>query len=194
MAARLQHFFSIPVPRRPRSRDEITTVVRLVKLAKPAVGGTPTDALTPVEIEAIIDATRTLGVEPPEAASSEAELDDATPDDLAIEIEADPSNTVPPDGSVGSLRRRRGGLTTEETTTIPLAPVEIDAILQGADQPPSRSDAGVSRTVESVRLALGSSAIPAAKPPMVYARGPRRPRETLRADAIQGTDRPPRKR
>jgi len=72
---------------------------------------------------------------------------------------------------------------TEDTPTLPLKPVEIDAVMQGtspASTPPGLAHSAP--TVENVRLALGSSPIP---PTERSERGPRRPRETLRADKIR---------
>jgi hypothetical protein len=73
------------------------------------------------------------------------------------------------------------------TPTLQLTPLEIDAIAQGSEAArATEADVGTARTVESVRLALGSASIPPAKvPPPENARGPRRARETLRVDKIK---------
>jgi len=74
----------------------------------------------------------------------------------------------------------------EEMRTVALTPVEIDAILQGADVATSVGGTAVAPTRENVRLALGSSPLPPTKAPTTPdMRGPRRPRETLRADKIR---------
>lgn len=111
-----------------------------------------------------------------------------------------------------------------DTPTLMLTPVEIDSIVQSASASSvAPTDADSMRTVESCRLALGSSslaagaverpAVPAASEPVAISpaasepvanasatdssvatrarspidlRGPRRTRETLRADAIRG--------
>ena len=83
-----------------------------------------------------------------------------------------------------------------------LTPLEVDAIAQGsvteymAEPEP---DASGFRTVEGVRLALGSSSIsPTTVPPAENPRGPRRARQTMRAEKLKSQpltpDRPPRKR
>lgn len=91
---------------------------------------------------------------------------------------------------------------------MPLTPVEVDSLIQGA-QParPLADDASTRPTVETFRPAMGSTPIPTvaaerlerpapappsdpAAAPAAAPRGPRRTRETLRADQI----RPPRKR
>lgn len=72
---------------------------------------------------------------------------------------------------------------TAETPTLPLKPVELDAVMQGASA--ASTPLGIASTmptVENVRLAQGSSPIP---PTERSERGPRRPRETLRADKIR---------
>ena len=72
---------------------------------------------------------------------------------------------------------------TQDISTLPLKPVELDAVMQGASAastPPGLASA--TPTVEYVRLAQGSSPIP---PTERSERGPRRPRETLRADKIR---------
>ncbi len=80
----------------------------------------------------------------------------------------------------------------EEMRTVALTPVEIDAILQGADVGPSAPGAAAAPTQENVRIALGSSPLSPTKPPaMPDMRGPRRPRETLRADKIRRDPEPP---
>ena len=71
----------------------------------------------------------------------------------------------------------------EGISTLPLSPVEIDAVMQGTSAAsPIPGLASTAPTVENVRLALGSSPIP---PTEKSERGPRRPRETLRADKIR---------
>lgn len=74
-----------------------------------------------------------------------------------------------------------------EAATLSLAPVELEAIVQAAQaaMTPASIDVGA-RTVESVRLAQGSSELPVITPPArTGGRGPRRSRETLRADEIR---------
>jgi len=70
-----------------------------------------------------------------------------------------------------------------------LTPLEIEAIAQGSqetDATAGRAITNTTRTVESVRLALGSASMPPAPSiPERGTRGPRRTRETLRADAIK---------
>lgn len=84
--------------------------------------------------------------------------------------------------------------------TLELTPLEVEAIAQGSEiAGPLGPDANTRLTVESVRIALGSSSIPATTvEPAANARGPRRGRETLRADKIKSPaippDRPSRKR
>jgi len=63
-----------------------------------------------------------------------------------------------------------------------LKPVELDAVMQGASAASTPGLASATPTVENVRLAHGSSPIP---PIERSERGPRRPRETLRADKIR---------
>lgn len=112
---------------------------------------------------------------------------------------------------------------TEETPTLPLTPIEVDAIVRGAStEVVVIADASTRPTVEAVRLALGSESLrtavaspriklpvaPAEVPPMstvealprrgapptpggetLPERGTRRPRETLRTDAIRPPNR-----
>lgn len=126
------------------------------------------------------------------------------------------------------IRPSKRAAPTEETPTLPLSPVELDAIVEGAALACAASREADSRlTVESFRIAMGSSSIDASeveplappgppvlpgragappaeappdKPPAgsrgsrrIETRGPRRTRETLRADAIRIPP-PPRKR
>jgi hypothetical protein len=80
----------------------------------------------------------------------------------------------------------RAGRPSEEMRTVALTPVEIDAILQGADVTTPAPGAAVTPTLENVRIALGSSPLSPTRPPATPdMRGPRRPRETLRADKIR---------
>jgi len=93
-----------------------------------------------------------------------------------------------------------------QTPTVALAPVELEAIVQGATSAPGLARrADTQPTVESLRLAIGTTAMmpptiapppAAASPPPAAARpptgavptsgrGPRRARETLRADKIR---------
>jgi hypothetical protein len=94
---------------------------------------------------------------------------------------------------------------TEETPTLPLTPVEVDALVRGASaQVMATADASTQPTVEAVRLARGSESLrtalaspriklpvaPAEAPPTsggeaLPDRGTRRPRETLRTEAIR---------
>lgn len=100
----------------------------------------------------------------------------ATEDTLTI-----PLPTVTEDAPTLPLPRVERA--TEDIATLPLSPVEIDAVMQGtsaASMPPGPASA--TPTVENVRLAQGSSPIP---PTEKSERGPRRPRETLRADKIR---------
>ena len=98
---------------------------------------------------------------------------------------------------------------TEETPTLPLTPVEVDALVRGASAEwVVTADASTQPTVEAVRLALGSESLrtavaspriklpvaPVQAPPRsgdeaVSERGARRPRETLRTDAIRPPNR-----
>jgi hypothetical protein len=88
------------------------------------------------------------------------------------------------------------------TPTLQLTPLEVDAIAQGsmaAYMVEPEPDASGFRTVEGLRIALGSSSIsPTTVPPAANPRGPRRARQTLRAEKIKSQpvtpDRPPRKR
>lgn len=93
---------------------------------------------------------------------------------------------------------------TEETPTLPLTPIEVDSLVRGASaEVVVTADASTRRTVETVRLARGSSSLrtaparPRIEPPAAPAtappasgieplpeRGTRRTRQTLRADAI----------
>ena len=80
----------------------------------------------------------------------------------------------------------RAGRPSEEMRTVALTPVEIDAILQGADVTTPAPGAAAAPTLENVRIALGSSPLsPTRAPATPDERGPRRPRETLRADKIR---------
>jgi hypothetical protein len=108
---------------------------------------------------------------------------------------------------------------TEETPTLPLTPIEVDALVRGASaQVMATADASTQPTVEAVRLARGSESLrtavaspriklpvaPTEAPPTsgvealpgqgappasggeaVPERGTRRPRETLRTEAIR---------
>jgi hypothetical protein len=108
---------------------------------------------------------------------------------------------------------------TEETPTLPLTPIEVDALVRGASaEVVVTAEASTLPTVEAVRLALGSEALrtavaspriklpvaPAEAPSMSAGealpgqgappasggearseRGTRRPRETLRTEAIR---------
>jgi len=86
--------------------------------------------------------------------------------------------------------------------TLQLTPLEVDAIAQGsmaAYMVEPEPDASGFRTVEGLRIALGSSSIsPTTVPPAANPRGPRRARQTLRAEKIKSQpvapERPPRKR
>jgi hypothetical protein len=112
---------------------------------------------------------------------------------------------------------------TEETPTLPLTPIEVDALVRGASaEVVVTAEASTLPTVEAVRLALGSEALrtavaspriklpvaPAEAPSMsagealpgqgappasggeaLSERGTRRPRETLRTEAIRPPNR-----
>jgi hypothetical protein len=98
---------------------------------------------------------------------------------------------------------------TEETPTLPLTPIEVDALVRGASaEVMVTADASTQPTVEAVRLALGSESLrtalasPRIKLPVepteapstsggeaVPERGTRRPRETLRTEAIRPPNR-----
>lgn len=125
--------------------------------------------LRPVEIEALVEGAR-------EAAT--APLDATGRDELAT----------------GSQRI----VSPTTTPTVALTPVEIDAIVRGHTVGPVEASTGASArsatstsqrasegTVESVRLARGSASVPPTATPDGHARGPRRGRETLRADRIR---------
>ena len=79
------------------------------------------------------------------------------------------------------------------TPTVALTAVEIDALIQGAESAHAAADPDSRPTVEHVRIARGTESQPAAN---VAPRGPRRARETLRADSIKrpGPTAPTRKR
>ncbi len=102
---------------------------------------------------------------------------------------------------------------TAETPTLPLTPIEVDSLVQGASAEDMLApDASTRPTVENFRPALGSSPLPSAlrdadvarpptepatpppsaaaptrklSPSAIAGRGTRRLRETLRADAIR---------
>jgi hypothetical protein len=98
---------------------------------------------------------------------------------------------------------------TEETPTLPLTPIEVDALVRGASADVViAADVSTQPTVEAVRLALGSESIrtAVASPRIVLPvapaqaplpsgdealpeRGTRRPRETLRTEAIRPPNR-----
>jgi hypothetical protein len=66
------------------------------------------------------------------------------------------------------------------TPTVALSPVEVDALVHGAER--EAADPSSRPTVEHVRIARGTEPQPATSAP---ARGPRRARETLRADTVR---------
>ena len=98
---------------------------------------------------------------------------------------------------------------TEETPTLPLTPIEVEALVQGASaERVVTAEASTQPTVEAVRLARGSESLrtavasPRIKLPvasvqapsasgdeMLPERGTRRPRETLRTEAIRPPNR-----
>lgn len=73
------------------------------------------------------------------------------------------------------------------TATVALAPVEIDALVRGAEALTAPVDPDTMRTVENVRIARGTASNP---PETAHARGPRRARETLRADSLRPPGKP----
>jgi len=83
-----------------------------------------------------------------------------------------------------SRRARRTANLRRGAETVPLAPVEIEALLQPATEEPDTTATTVEMTPIEPRLARGTDAAPASH------RGPRRPRTTLRVDEIV----PPKKR
>jgi hypothetical protein len=81
------------------------------------------------------------------------------------------------------------GAPTEETPTLPLTPVEVESLVQGAaPSAPLPPDASTRRTVENFRPALGSDSIPAAAPAM--AAGSASVAETLPATDSAGSSLP----
>lgn len=66
------------------------------------------------------------------------------------------------------------------TPTVALTAVEIDALVHGAES--ATADPSSRPTVENVRIARGTEPQPAAT---IHPRGPRRARETLRADTVK---------
>jgi hypothetical protein len=179
MAKRLQRGASIAVPRRIRSRVDSTAVTSLFKRVVPATGGpyteeTPTLPRVPIDIEATHSAAPAAG-------------------------RAGPTATVPCRPVALTSGSKRVTHSLDETPTLQLTPLEVGAIAQAGAACMAEPDASAFRTVESIRLALGSSSIrPTTVPPAANARGPRRARQTLRAEKIKSqpvtTDRPSRKR
>ncbi|HZJ66601.1 MAG TPA: hypothetical protein VFD36_24010 [Kofleriaceae bacterium] len=94
------------------------------------------------------------------------------------------------DLAAGSRPVKLGG---PGTPTVALTAVEIDALVLGAEDAHAAADPDSRPTVEHVRIARGTESQPATT---VHARGPRRARETLRADSIRrpGPTAPTRKR
>ena len=76
----------------------------------------------------------------------------------------------------------------EQAPTLALTTVELDAVVQGVVVATSAAGAELaSRTVENVQIARVSAALaPSESPAISDARGPRRSRETLRADHVKG--------
>jgi hypothetical protein len=88
------------------------------------------------------------------------------------------------DVAVGSERVALGAA---ETATVALAPVEIDALVRGAEALTAPVDPDTMRTVETVRIARGTAPN---RPETAHPRGPRRARETLRADSLKSPGKP----
>ena len=144
------------MPRRTRSRSDVITVIRSSKARPPTPVEARTVQLAPVEIDAILDAA--------DAAHAATVAEEPAPQRLDL--------------AAGSQRVK---LPAGGSPTVALTPVEIDAVMQGAEPAAVAPDRDT-RTVENVRVARGSSSLP---PASGQARGPRRPRETLSADAIK---------
>jgi hypothetical protein len=171
MAKRLQRRAPIAVPRRTRPRIDsaaVTSLFKRVDLGDPSTGGPSTGR--------------------PSTGPSTEET--PTLPQVPIDIEGN-------DNDPRSVTRDLYG-----TPTLQLTPLEVDAIAQGsmaAYMVEPEPDASGFRTVEGLRIALGSSSIsPTTVPPAANPRGPRRARQTLRAEKIKSQpvapDRPPRKR
>jgi len=94
------------------------------------------------------------------------------------------------DLAAGSRPVKLGG---PGTPTVALTAVEIEALVQGAEDAHATVDPNSRPTVEHVRIARGTESQPATT---IHARGPRRARETPRADSIKrpGPTAPTRKR
>ena len=144
----------------------------------PSTGETPTLPRTPLDVETLEGGTAgSRGVE--HTATVEAE--------------------APGRGELAS-GSERVALGLDGLPTLQLTPVEIEAIAQGSEAARATdADVGTTRTVESVRIAMGSSSIPPTTLPATpSARGPRRARETLRVDKVKSAPdapgAPPRKR
>jgi hypothetical protein len=148
------------VPRRSKSRSEVTTVRRAARRRESAPLDTRTVFLAPVEIDAIVQSAEGASRDPDACAPRSV------------------------DAAVGSQRMALDGTATP---TVALAPVEIDALIRGAEALEGPADLDTMRTVENVRIARGSSSMP---PATVDARGPRHPRETLRVDSIRSPGKP----
>ncbi|HEY0989001.1 MAG TPA: hypothetical protein VGD80_18160 [Kofleriaceae bacterium] len=84
------------------------------------------------------------------------------------------------DLAAGSRPVKLGG---PGTPTVALTAVEIDALVQSAETGHKAADPNSRPTVENIRIARGTEPQPAT---IVPPRGPRRARETLRADTIKG--------
>jgi hypothetical protein len=137
----------------------------------------PTVQLRPVEIEAIMLGASEAPAEPVTTEQIVAILDETT----GTQVDASAASRGDLAGGSQPFGVGAGG-----APTVALAAIEIEAIMQagGAAAPPAGAE--TSHTVETVRIARGSAAMPPVRDePAAHARGPRRPRETLRADAIK---------
>jgi hypothetical protein len=189
MAKRLQRSASIAVPRRIRPRIDSTAITSLFKRVDPSTRGLSTEE-TPTLPQVPIDLDEAGG-------GGAAGGGDAAGTRAGPAAGATQSPSADP--APGSRRAARGRY---ETPTLQLTPLEVDAIAHGsvtAYMAEPEPDASSFRTVEGVRLARGSSSIPSTVvPSAVNARGPRRARETMRAEKIKSQpvtpDRPSRKR
>jgi hypothetical protein len=183
MAKRLHGEYSIAVPRRTRSRVDSAAVTRPFKRTDRSTGALSTGE------------TPTLPQSPLDVATTQVAAAGRRGVEHAATVEARPPGRF--DRASGS---RRVVLGPDGTPTLQLTPLEIEAIAQGSEAArATEADLGTTPTVESVRIALGSSPIPPMTlPATANARGPRRARETLRVDRITSgptaPSPPPRKR
>ena len=169
MATRLQTGRNNTVPRRTRSSTRTTAIRASIKRVA-AIGDTPTLSLTPVEVDALVQSAASADVTASDAGSHK------TVESYRIAmgsspIEASDVSTVEPPSSYAPIRTAATSRAVRlRTATPPAIPVPV------APVPAAISPAGTR------------------SPQPVDARGARRTRETLRADAIRPLPPPPRKR